>query len=669
MKNRDILRELGEVDEKYIIESDPTAAPIRRKRRGLRALALIAACFSVMIISASLWLFLPYSVELPETLEAERESEFFDVYNIIFQYSFEKANYPKNNYETIKRKIIKYLKAKNAEKDSDRIGIASDACSESGETWGTNTPIDTSAEYIEVTDNQVPGIIEADLIKRTSTHIFYLNTKSHINTYVQSYGITEDGGYRLERTVKIKYGRCIYLSEDGKTLTVIACGGGENKYKRNLTVYSIDVSEPSKMAIKSRVELTGTYADSRMVDGKLLLSYMHTFRASDSDSFQVEEGYLPYSMNRYSHNNLVQTISFGAEDIIIPDDMTLQSYTICVILNESNLRIEDKVAVLSVASYPMVYDGYIVLDNAYTDTQEKIMGLKNVTVSQEYTDLYMMSYGKNGFDYRGEIRLEGYITDRYSVDIYNGILRVVTTTKTETQVYEKILDSDVYDGRYSYNYDNVNAHLWCYDVEKGEMIASVRAFAPDGDDVRSVRFVGDSAYVCTAKTIKDEEGMLYSVVDPVYFFDLSDLNNITYSESDEIDGYSFSLSTFKDGTLIGIGRGDRWDTLKIEIYEEKRDRVEIICTFERKDIGFSDEYKAFFIDRENGYIGLSYSQGIPGEKKSHYLLLKFNGECFEEVINIEGEEYFHNDLTRSAIIIGHIYVFNGMQFYCEKLPE
>ena len=63
MKNKDIYREIGGVDEKYIREADPTAPRAGVKRRKL---TIMAACISVFAVFLSLWLFLPFSGELED---------------------------------------------------------------------------------------------------------------------------------------------------------------------------------------------------------------------------------------------------------------------------------------------------------------------------------------------------------------------------------------------------------------------------------------------------------------------------------------------------------------------------------------------------------------------------------------------------------------------------
>ena len=102
------------------------------------------------------------------------------------------------------------------------------------------------------------------------------------------------------------------------------------------------------------------------------------------------------------------------------------------------------------------------------------------------------------------------------------------------------------------------------------MVAKVERFAPKGETVRSVRFDGDYAYVCTA----------IQLTDPVFFFDLSDLSNITYKDTGTISGFSTSLVDLGDGFLMGIGVGSLSTTLKVEIYVEGEQGVESYCSYE-----------------------------------------------------------------------------------------
>ena len=100
-----------------------------------------------------------------------------------------------------------------------------------------------------------------------------------------------------------------------------------------------------------------------------------------------------------------------------------------------------------------------------------------------------------------------------------------------------------------------NASLFVINLSDNSIRASVEGFAPEGEEVASVRFEGDKLYVCTAVI------RLFS--DPVFFFDLSDYENITYTDTGYIEGFSSSLINLGEGYLLGIGNEDSM-TGKIE---------------------------------------------------------------------------------------------------------
>ena len=95
--------------------------------------------------------------------------------------------------------------------------------------------------------------------------------------------------------------------------------------------------------------------------------------------------------------------------------------------------------------------------------------------------------------------------------------------------------------------------------------------------------------------------------------------------------------------------------LKIEVYEEKDGKVVSVCSFIQKERSFSENYKSYYIDRENGYFGLAISNY--GEKAlDKYLLLHFDGEKLELAVDANLSESVAVSLTRAFIDDGFIYV-------------
>jgi uncharacterized secreted protein with C-terminal beta-propeller domain len=224
------------------------------------------------------------------------------------------------------------------------------------------------------------------------------------------------------------------------------------------------------------------------------------------------------------------------------------------------------------------------------------------------------------------------------MDEHEGVLRVVTTTQT-------------------------SADLYCISLESFEEIASVKDFAPEKERVQSVRFDGNSAYVCTAINRQNQ------ILDPVFFFDLSDLNNITYKDTGTIDGMSTSLVDYGNGYLIGIGRllDDYGNPLilKIEVYKENENGVISVCKYVLSNVASPTEYKAYYIDRQNQLLGFGYMISPDPESEEvdfMYALIRFDSENerFVELLNVE----FINvdfeapqDDKRGVYIDGYMYMF------------
>ena len=198
----------------------------------------------------------------------------------------------------------------------------------------------------------------------------------------------------------------------------------------------------------------------------------------------------------------------------------------------------------------------------------------------------------------------------------------------------------------------INANLYCIEVTSGRILAEVAAFAPTGESVQSVRYDGNYAYVCTAIVFSD----------PVFFFDLSDLTNITYKETEPIDGFSSSLVNFQNGNLLGIGRTD-WDTLKVEIYKEGAENVESVCKYELRNVNYSTEYKSYYIDRENQIVGLSVYDYNTGN--CYYLVLHFDGQKLVEraKVPLKGDIAY----LRGVYIDSHFYFFGENDFKVKEL--
>ena len=284
------------------------------------------------------------------------------------------------------------------------------------------------------------------------------------------------------------------------------------------------------------------------------------------------------------------------------------------------------------------------IEKDYKDTE-----LRNSYLSARITEMVVLKY-KDGFEKTGEIGLDGYVKDRYSMDEKDNVLRVFVT-----------LSHSRPSGNW-WSVGQTNVSLYCIDLLETKVVASKVCFAPSGDEVKSARFEGDIAYVCTARRNTD----------PVFYFDLSDLNNITYVDTGEIDGFSVNLIKFND-LLLGIGQGENSLTLKIELYKETdvpeaENGVVSVAKYEY-NCSFAYEYKAHFVNAEHNLIGLhvyDYSDRFvtsePIVNRNKYLLLRYDAET-QSLVQIYLEEFdSSSNLARAFYDHDGVYVFGENDF-------
>lgn len=687
MKKIEMAKLVGLADEKYVAE----AAPKARVTRSVfwRKFAIIAACISLVLTSVGLWLFVPYQKaeigdqldrnNLPKELKGYADSEYLDLMYAFYKYNDQNTRTPDNNYEKYVEDVLDNVfgafmpKSEAADGDYYYNGAPMAGADDYFPIQEAASSSGGDKNYVETTDNQVAGVIEADLFKRTKTHIFYLDyTEMVIRVYsvagedsrlVSKYQLTSKGDAKFAMT----WSGQLFLSEDGKTLTFISNNSDVISYdtitkKESLSavsVISLDVSDPENIVEKARFEITGNFITARYVGGKFLL--ISKFNAN-SLNYSELSGFVP----QINTGDGFEPIA--AEDIIFPEEITSKRYTVVTQLDGESLEFEGAAACLGYSTEVYVSADKVFLTKSY-NSKEAVSGEEDGlywSKNPRMTEILALGYGEEGFKNLGCVSVEGTVKNQYSLDEYGGILRVVTTLASNL-VYYSEGEINVVDG--SLDMSNVamiqtaasNAALYCIDLETFEIVAEVSGFAPDGESVESVRFDGIYAYVCTAEVI--------TFSDPVYFFNLSDLNNITYTDTGVIEGYSSSLVNFGENTLLGIGYGDNRSTLKIEVYAEDGDKVESLCAYERSGFGFSEDYKSYFIDRENGLVGLAVSDQTTGELKFRYILLAYNGYELVEIKNVLFDGYVDIAFARAALADDYFYILARDQFEFFKVFE
>ena len=637
MKKINWYRSLSLADDKYIAEAHPQNA-IRPS--GIKiALSFVAACACFVLVLCNLWLFVPFNTTPPDVSKYS-DSEYYELIKKINVLTYEGPKY-KNHADMLLSGLKDIAYNEDMWIDSEGTNMRPGASTSEEDTLG----------YNEITDNQVAGIIEADRIKRSDKYIYYLDEEVLRVYTIDKENSKEIGSYALcGEDNKNNYLDQweFYLSADCSTVTVITQDYGmHGEYsERRVNVVSLDVSDPANISKKEEFTVTGMYMSSRNTDGSILLVTSFYIDRSGLD-FNEEATFLP-QIDEGSG-----LYSIPASGIVSPDNLNDTRYTVVMKLCEDTLELRGTAAYLSYSEDVYVSEDHVFLTHVYADEKENEDGW---ITKNSMTEISCLSYGGDSFEAEGSITVKGYLKDQWSMDEYEDVLRVFATTNESTYRETYYENGTVSADMIIPATGGTNASLYCIDLSTFEVIASVMNFAPPEEEIRSVRFDGEAAYVCTSIQLSD----------PVFFFDLSDLDNISYQDTGTIDGFSTSLINFGNGHLLGIGRGDDWNTLKVEVYEETADTVRSVCSYENTEAVCSEEYKSYYVDRKNQLFGFgAVEYNYSADTAIRYILLHFDGYELLELVNVPLKGDPLN--MRGVYIDGYMYIFGHDDFKVEKV--
>lgn len=655
-----------------ILEKAEVQKRERQKRRKRVTVISVLSAAAAFLLALNLTLFLPYTVGGYD-ISVYAGSEYYALMDEIANLTYSPPRQT-NNFN-------QWCKGFSFFACSAAPDVDLDAPSDEGDPGATSGP----PTYEEVTNNQVNGVIEGDLLKRSDRYFYYLGYKpeqyfpggevlkgedgepildengdkqlssariepakilldifSMDGEHISSYQIPSDGVFDFGKSYAER--REMYLSKDCSKVTVLVPYFNAAVRGVCVMLVQIDVSDPTAPRETARCSVSGDYISSRLAGDVLLL--VSNFRVVHDPDFSKPEQYLPAAGDE----------TLPAENIEIPENPKSARFTVLTSFDADTLSVND-----SVAYFDFSTEVYVSEQNLYTVRNfigeyrypAEFYPNGYVPYRQDSTEIACTGYDGDSLTRRGKMTVPGTINDQYSLDEYKGVLRVFTTSEITRSLQRG--DLDPLNARYNCS----ECNLYCFDLATFERIACLENFAPKNESVRSVRFDKDVAYVCTSKTVS------YANIDPVYEFDLSDYANITSKNTGTIPGYSLNLIKFFGGTLLGIGYDETMDVMKIEVYETVGNSVVSLDKFTR-EARFSSQFKAYFIDAENGLVGLYASM----DGQNGYLLLRFDGYRLNQVAFLT-EISGNGDEMRACLVDGTLYVFSrndiASSLYMKKL--
>lgn len=637
-KKERLLLAIGEADEKYIKEAESK----------VNAISIIkVAVVLVLFVALSLYLFIPFA-PVTSDIKAYEGSEYYPLIEGIDEYriQFMQPKY-NNNFEWLTAGISNLfggLKATGGDNMAPALG---------DNMADMENSIMGNGSYVESTDNQVSGVIEGDLMKMTDRYIFRISGAS-----LCIYSIEKEDSKIISKLLIPTFegeqgfhGQEMYLSTDCNTITVLKEFYDYTKQSYTVGLISIDVSDVEKPAVKGMMQVDGDLNTSRMVDGKLLLVTNYYFARNEIE-YDDPTTFVP----TVDSGNGCEPIAF--ENIIYPEQIINTNYSVVALVDTEDLSLLGANALLNFTS-----DVYVSANNVYVSreyTSESVDPDSGRVNHSNLSDIAVIGYSDGGLSEKGIITARGWTEDQYSFDELDGYLRVVTSSLDNSYIPHD------QGGSISHWQTVENVSLYIFNLSDNSLAYKVEDFAIQGEEATAVRFDGDKLYVCTAVVV--------SFTDPVYFFDLSDYENIGSVDTGVIEGYSDHLINYGEGFLLGIGR-ENWSDAKVEIYEQVGEAV--VGTMRYSFSGdYSLDYKSYLVNRENNIFGfgVDYFQEYENIGSSNeylksyqcYVLLHFD-ENGLTVLKYQLPSGARAEYVRAAYIDGYLYITTDFDLIVKKV--
>lgn len=415
---------------------------------------------------------------------------------------------------------------------------SADTASGQGSAPAAKSMAGSDVSSYSTTNTQVEGIDEADIVKTDGKHIYIAGNNAVRIVGADGGKLSDDATIRLATD---KYVNEIYV--DGDRLVLL---GTRSEYDRIVVDYKsstpgvvspdapvsdfaapeiaidvesvkrigimppyyppknysfvdvYDISDPAKPVYLKGHEMEGYYQSSRK-NGEIVYLVTNTYPS----------GGIVLPMMR---DTVVSNKEFSVEldDVMIMPRHPSPGYLVVSAINVNN---QEKTEVEAITAYGATM---------YMNDSSLYLAFNNTAGSTSIIK-FTLEGMKVGYAGSGDVR--GYLLNQFSMDEYEGNLRVAATVREKNSNSLYILDSSM------------------------NVAGSVEDLA-EGESIYSVRFIGDKGYVVTFRTI-----------DPLFVFDLSDPKNPVKTGELKVPGFSNYLHPVGEDLLLGIGM-DTYDIYK-----------------------------------------------------------------------------------------------------------
>ena len=433
----------------------------------------------------------------------------------------------------------------------------------------------TESSYSK-TNTRTENVDEGDIVKTDGRYLYVVKEEGN------GIGIVDTEGNKLEQITEITLEGEFCISEIYVENSYLIILGTESEeiYPAGDAIYRTEY----EYAVESVCDTKSIVYD--ISDKRQPKEIGECLQSGGYSTSRLNNGYL-YVFSQYSVNNpeeerkeqyipCVNEELLSLDKICMPDTESARNYTVITAIDIQNpSETTDSIGILSDQGLCYASAENIYL---YETIWEEDGG--------RTTEIRKFSYGEGKLTGVAKTRVNGYLNDSFSIDEYNGYLRLVTTVDRTNAVY--VLD------------------------EKLEETGKIENLAKD-ERIYSARFMGDIGYFVT-----------YRETDPLFSVDLSDPANPKIIGELKIPGFSEYLHPYGDGLLLGIGMEDDGNDekdrrVKLSMFDiSDPSNVKEIDKIVLKDSYYStafEDYKSVLADAEKNLIGFfTY-----GERETYHI--------------------------------------------------
>ena len=463
------------------------------------------------------------------------------------------------------------------------------------------------------TNVQVEGVDEGDIVKTDGTYIYVASN------YTGKIRIIRPSGSEMELIGEITdisdYNRSGGIAEfyiNGTDMTVIRNGYGmynKSGYEGRATtsIETYDLSKPETPKLVGTVVQDGYYSNSRR-NGDYVYVFTNYYGELYAARQDVDQ-YIP----------MVNGETIPADCIYLPERISDPEYLVVTSVDMKMPKepVQTKGIMASGQNY------YVSPDNIYIASSQYDYRANQY----DYTELLKFSYRDGRISFTAHSNVNGYLNNQFSMDEYQGNLRLVSTLSRSGGARTNSL--------YVLN-------------EELKVIGKVEDLAPN-EQIYSARFMGDVGYFVTFRNM-----------DPLFSVDLSNPEKPKILGELKITGFSEYLHPYADNLLLGIGREMNPDTgnfegLKLSMFDTS-DLTDVTET--QKMVEEAYQYSTAWDNHKS--VLISPSRNLIGFTVENYDYDKREWGCSYVVYSYDKKDGFVPQMSFDLDINGDYYMTRGL---------